>query len=95
MLEDLTTITYAYSLIPLILPSKTSLTRPLNIYQIHNIGRSNVASSAIYTLKVYINVNSYNSIITTLDNRAKVNVISWTITKESKLVIENRDYLFF
>jgi hypothetical protein len=54
-----------------------------------------VASSAIYTPKVYINVNSCNSIIATLDSGAKVNIISWTITKESKLVIKNRDYLSF
>jgi hypothetical protein len=48
-----------------------------------------VASLAIYTSKVYININSCNSIIAMLDSRAKVNIISWTITKESKLVIEN------
>jgi hypothetical protein len=35
-----------------------------------------MANSAIYIPKVYINVNSYNSIIAILDNRAKVNVIS-------------------
>jgi hypothetical protein len=35
-----------------------------------------MASLAIYTPKVYININSYNSIIAILDNRAKVNIIS-------------------
>jgi hypothetical protein len=76
MLEDLATIAYAYSLIPPTPPSKTSLTRPLNIYQVRNVGRSNVASLAIYTPKVHINVNSCNSIIAILDSGAKVNVMS-------------------
>jgi hypothetical protein len=35
-----------------------------------------VASSAMHTPKVHINVNSCNSIIATLDSGAKVNVIS-------------------
>ncbi len=35
-----------------------------------------MASSAMHTPKVHINVNSCNSIIATLDSGAKVNVIS-------------------
>jgi hypothetical protein len=95
MLEDLATIAYACGLTPPTPPSKTSSTRPLSIHQVRNVGRSNVASSAMHTPKVHINVNSCNSIVATLDSGAEVNVMSRTIAEESKLVIENRNHLSF
>jgi hypothetical protein len=66
----------------------------MSLYTI-TLDTSNISSLVIYTLKIEVIIYDKIRVYITLDNRAKVNVISKKLTNKYNLVIKTKKNLVF
>ena len=66
----------------------------MSLYTI-TLDTSNISSLAIYILKIEVIIYNKIRVYTTLDNRAKVNIISKKLANKYNLVIKTKKNLVF